>query len=54
MNHPNGLEYTMDMKVSMGPVTLTNSKLVAYKAGLKKKIIKANEDLAKLEYKFKC
>jgi 5-(carboxyamino)imidazole ribonucleotide mutase len=29
-------------------------KLVAYKAGLKKKIVKANEDLAKLEYKFKC
>ena len=29
-------------------------KLVSYKAGLKKKIVKANEDLAKLEYKFKC
>ena len=29
-------------------------KLIAYKAGLKKKIVKANEDLAKLEYKFKC
>ena len=29
-------------------------KLVAYKAGLKKKIVKANEELAKLEYKFKC
>ena len=29
-------------------------KLVNYKAGLKKKIVKANEDLAKLEYKFKC
>jgi len=28
-------------------------KLVAYKAGLKKKIVKANEELAKLEYKFK-
>ncbi len=29
-------------------------KLIAYKAGLKKKIVKANEELAKLEYKFKC
>lgn len=29
-------------------------KLVNYKQGLKKKIVKANEDLAKLEYKFKC
>lgn len=29
-------------------------KLVAYKAGLKKKIVKANEELAQLEYKFKC
>lgn len=28
-------------------------KLEAYKAGLKKKIVKANEDLAKLEYKYK-
>ena len=28
-------------------------QLVAYKAGLKKKIVKANEELAKLEYKFK-
>ncbi len=28
MKNPNGLEYTMDMKVAMGPVTLTNSKLV--------------------------
>ena len=28
-------------------------KLVAYKAGLKKKIVKANEELAKLEYKYK-
>jgi 5-(carboxyamino)imidazole ribonucleotide mutase len=28
-------------------------KLVDYKAGLKKKIVKANEDLAKLEYKYK-
>lgn len=29
------------------------AKLVAYKQGLKKKIVKANEDLSKLEYKFK-
>ena len=29
-------------------------KLIAYKAGLKKKIVKANEELSKLEYKFKC
>ena len=29
-------------------------KLVTYKSGLKKKIVKANEDLAKLEYRFKC
>ena len=29
-------------------------KLTAYKSGLKKKIVKANEDLAKLEYKYKC
>ena len=28
-------------------------KLVAYKAGRKKKIVKANEELAKLEYKYK-
>ena len=28
-------------------------KVVAYKQGLKKKIVKANEDLAKLEYKYK-
>ena len=28
-------------------------KLSAYKAGLKKKIVKANEELAKLEYKYK-
>lgn len=28
-------------------------KLVNYKQGLKKKIVKANEELAKLEYKFK-
>ena len=29
-------------------------KLVSYKSGLKKKIVKANEELAKLEYKYKC
>ena len=29
-------------------------KLTAYKAGLKKKIVKANEELAKLDYKYKC
>ena len=29
-------------------------KLVAYKAGLKKKIVKANDELAQLQYKFKC
>lgn len=29
------------------------AKLVAYKQGLKKKIVKANDDLAKLEYKYK-
>ena len=28
-------------------------KLIAYKAGLKQKIVKANEELAKLEYKYK-
>ncbi|MBQ3580454.1 MAG: 5-(carboxyamino)imidazole ribonucleotide mutase [Bacteroidales bacterium] len=28
-------------------------KVIEYKAGLKKKIVKANEELAKLEYKFK-
>lgn len=28
-------------------------KVIAYKQGLKKKIVKANEDLAKLEYKYK-
>ena len=30
------------------------AKVIAYKQGLKKKIVKANEELAKLEYKFKC
>lgn len=29
------------------------TRLVDYKAGLKQKIVKANEDLAKIEYKFK-
>lgn len=29
------------------------AKVIAYKQGLKKKIVKANEDLAKVEYKFK-
>ena len=29
-------------------------KLVAYKAGLKKKIVKANEELGQLQYRFKC
>ncbi len=29
-------------------------KLTDYKSGLKKKIVKANEELSKLEYKFKC
>ena len=28
-------------------------KLIAYKSGLKQKIVKANQELAKLEYKFK-
>lgn len=28
MSNPGGLEYTMDMKFSMGPVTLTNSQLI--------------------------
>lgn len=30
------------------------AKLVDYKSGLKKKIVKANEELAKLEYKYKA
>ncbi len=29
-------------------------KMIAYKQGLKDKIVKANAELAKLEYKFKC
>ena len=31
-----------------------NKKLTAYKQGLKNKIVKANQELAKLEYKYKC
>ena len=30
------------------------NKLAAYKTGLKKKIVKANEELSKLDYKYKC
>ena len=29
-------------------------KLTAYKSGLKKKIVKANDELAQLQYRFKC
>lgn len=29
-------------------------RLEAYKSGLKKKIVKANEELSQLQYKFKC
>ena len=29
-------------------------KLIAYKSGLKKKIVKANEELSQLQYRFKC
>ena len=29
-------------------------RLVAYKSGLKKKIVKANEELSQLQYRFKC
>ena len=29
-------------------------RLTAYKTGLKKKIVKANEELSKLDYKYKC
>ena len=39
--------------MALGDDTLMQ-KLVAYKAGLKKKIVKANEELAQLQYKFKC
>ena len=33
--------------------TAMQQKVIEYKAGLKRKIVKANEELAKLEYKFK-
>ena len=33
MNNPNGLEYTMNMKLSMGPISLTNSKLTIASKG---------------------
>lgn len=36
-----------------GDATL-REKMIAYKQGLKNKIVKANAELAKLEYKFKC
>ena len=29
-------------------------KLTAYKAGLKNKIVKANQELSQLQYKYKC
>jgi len=29
-------------------------KLIDYKSGLKTKIVKANEELAQLQYKYKC
>ncbi len=38
--------------IATGDETIAN-KLVAYKESLKKKIEKANEELAKIEYKFK-
>lgn len=38
--------------MALGDESLMN-KLVAYKQGLKQKIVKANEDLAKLDYKYK-
>lgn len=38
--------------IATGDEAISN-KLVAYKESLKKKIVKANEDLAKVEYKFK-
>lgn len=34
--------------------TALREKMIAYKQGLKNKIVKANAELAKLEYKFKC
>ncbi len=39
--------------LALGDETMMQ-KLVAYKSGLKNKIVKANEELAKLEYRFKC
>lgn len=39
MDNPNGLEYTMDMKLAMGPVTLTNSKLVIGEKGEKNRTL---------------
>lgn len=39
--------------LALGDETLMK-KLVAYKAGLKQKIVKANQELEKLEYKYKC
>ena len=38
MDNPNGLEYTMDMKVAMGPVTLTNSQLIIGSKGEKNRM----------------
>jgi len=38
--------------IALGDAALME-KLVAYKAGLKKKIVKANEELATLQYKYK-
>ena len=39
--------------MSNGDASL-REKMIAYKQGLKNKIVKANAELAKLEYKFKC
>ena len=39
-------------KLALGDAAL-QEKVVSYKQSLKKKIVKANEDLAKLEYKYK-
>lgn len=38
--------------LSLGDKTL-EAKMIAYKTGLKQKIVKANEDLSKLDYKYK-
>ena len=43
----------LDMQILAQSDDNLMQKLVNYKQGLKKKIVKANEDLAKLEYKFK-